>query len=276
MSIKICGVVVLFNPDKDVIKNIMSYIDFCDEIMLIDNSASNNSDLFRDILKENDAKYISFSENKGIAYALKIAFEYSIKMKFDYLLTMDQDSSFAFNDFDMLKRIISKYSNAAILCLNLFTNKYKNKKDVSEISSWITSGNIVNVSKYKKIEGINEELFIDYVDFDLDRQFIEKNEKIFLLNNFYIYHKIGNPKQYNIFGIKFTCMNHAPVRYYYRYRNSFYLYKKYKKYFKKKYYHELFIEFPKMILFEKNKYAKIKMIFKGRKDAKLGKMGIYV
>ena len=41
------------------------------------------------------------------------------------------------------------------------------------------------------------------------------------------------------------------------------------------YYHEMIIDFFKMILFEKNRKSKIKMIKKGLKDSKNNKLGKY-
>ena len=46
---KFAGVVVLYNPDKmDVLNNINTYINHLDKLYLIDNSATNNQDKFKD------------------------------------------------------------------------------------------------------------------------------------------------------------------------------------------------------------------------------------
>ena len=48
------------------------------------------------------------------------------------------------------------------------------RQDNEEVNMVITSGNIINLSLYKNIEGFNEELFVDFVDFDLCYQIKEK------------------------------------------------------------------------------------------------------
>ena len=40
MTDKVYGIVVVFNPDADVVKNIRSYCKFLDELLIYDNSSS--------------------------------------------------------------------------------------------------------------------------------------------------------------------------------------------------------------------------------------------
>ena len=51
---KLCGVVVLFHPEEDVIENIKTYIGELDRLYIIDNSEESHRDLFT--MKK--AKYI--------------------------------------------------------------------------------------------------------------------------------------------------------------------------------------------------------------------------
>ena len=70
-------------------------------------------------------------------------------------------------------------------------------------------------------------------------------------------------------------MNHSPIRYYYRFRNAYYLKKQFPKYYKKLAHKTLVIEKLKMRLFEPNKKEKNKMIKLGIKDAKQSKLGSF-
>ena len=68
-------------------------------------------------------------------------------------------------------------------------------------------------------------------------------------------------------------MNHSPIRYYYRYRNAYYLYHYVdKEFFKKEYRREMFGSLIKMFLFERTE-MKDKMIKKGLSDAKKRRLG---
>lgn len=271
---KIAGCVVLFNPEKDCFKNILSYLNLLDRLYVLDNSTEYNYELIDLICKFNNVEYISLNGNKGIAYALKLGVGKAIAGNYDFCLTMDQDSSFPkVIKEDIVTRLssISNIEDFGIISLNYNGNKIDKK--LVEVSSWITSGNFIVIKNYKLINGFNEQLFIDYVDFDLNEQFSKINKKIAYWNDLSINHKIGNPKRYNFLGFKFTVMNHSAIRLYYRFRNSLYLYKQNKKFYKKLYYHNLFVDIPKILFFEKYKIEKFRMIKKGRKDAKNGILG---
>ena len=104
----------------------------------------------------------------------------------------------------------------------------------------------------------------------------EKNIKMIKVRDAILYHSLGESQSVkSIFG-KFNTSNHSALRRYYMTRNRFYIWKKYKdlnsftlnrdkKLFKK--------EFIKIILGEKDKVNKIKMVFKGYKDYKKGIRG---
>ena len=77
---KICGVVVLYNPDDDINNKIKSYINIIDKLFVVDNSNQDNSNILK---KNKKIEYIWNKGNVGIAKALNIAAEkaYSEKYK---------------------------------------------------------------------------------------------------------------------------------------------------------------------------------------------------
>jgi len=268
------GVVVLYNPDIQVIENIKSYQSFCHKLFVMDNSTSLNEEVIKEIWKFPNVEYVSFSGNKGIAKALKEGLLLSIKDKAEFTLTMDQDSIFPSDKLDIVKNYLEKYSNEyAIIGLNF--NSDSSEPKLVEEHFLLTSGNFIRNEDYQKIEGFNEDLFIDWVDFDLDEKFYAIGKKVGYINEVSLVHKMGNPETHKIMGKEVTALNHPLVRYYYRYRNGLYLYKRNKKYYKKKYKHDIIIDRIKILLYEKNKRAKFKMIRKGRKDAKRNILGPY-
>ena len=62
-------VVVAYNPDIDVIKNILSYIRYFDKLFVIDNSDLDNVKLFEPLIQEFGLEYIPLLDNTGIAKA---------------------------------------------------------------------------------------------------------------------------------------------------------------------------------------------------------------
>ena len=268
------GVVVLYNPDIEVIENIKSYQSFCRKLFIMDNSTSYNEEVIDELKKYHNVVYVSLNGNKGIAKALKEGMKLSLEDHVDYTLTMDQDSFFPTEKIEIVKDYIDKYKDRyAIIGLN-FNSDSREPKLIEE-KFLLTSGNFINNEDYQKIEGFKEELFIDWVDFDLDEQFYRIGKKVGYINEVSLIHGLGNPKSHNLMGKKFTTLNHSLVRYYYRYRNGLYLYKQNKKYYKKKYKHDIIIDRIKILLYEKNKHQKFKMIRKGRKDAKRNILGPY-
>lgn len=73
-------VVVAYNPDIDVIKNILSYIHYFDKLFVIDNSNLDNVKLFEPLIQEFGLEYIPLLDNTGIANALNVGFEKVLNM----------------------------------------------------------------------------------------------------------------------------------------------------------------------------------------------------
>lgn len=268
------GVVVLYNPEDKVIENIKSYQLFCHKLFVMDNSISYNEKLIKELETYQNIIYVSLNGNKGIAKALKEGMELSIKDNADFTLTMDQDSIFPSDKIDIVKDYLNKYSNEySIIGLNFNSNSTEAK--LVEEKFLLTSGNFIKNKDYQKIKGFKEELFIDWVDFDLCEQFYSIGKKVGYINEVSLIHVMGNPESHYLLGKKVTALNHSLVRYYYRYRNGLYLYRQNKKFFKKKYKHDIIIDRIKILLYEKNKCQKFKMIRKGRKDAKRKILGPY-
>ena len=260
---------VTYNPNevflKRLKKNISQNKEF--EFFVFDNTEVENNELKH----LTSIHYYTENTNKGIAYALNFVMNFAIANGFDYVLTLDQDSEI---DFGLIEKSFKKvilHQEYGILSLN-YNAKYKNDKAISNEKYLITSGSFVNVSKYKLIDGFNSKLFIDYVDFDLCRQFKNKNVPLGVLTEFSFKHTIGNPIVKKFLFIKVKALNHKPVRYYYRYRNELYCYKKDRRFFFKTHIKEM-IQIIIMILLEKDKVKKLKMIHLGRKDCRKGVFG---
>ena len=268
------GVVVLYNPEDAVYDNIKSYAPFLHRLFVLDNSDEKNSSLIAKLSEFKNVAYISLAGNKGIAKALKEGMQLSLSDKADFTLTMDQDSIFPTERINEVTEYLIKYQNEyAIIGLNV--NKDEKEAKLVDVHELLTSGNFINNKFYQQIEGFKEELFIDYVDFDLCEQFSRIGKKIGYINNISIKHMIGNPIEFKFFGKTYHALNHNPIRYYYRYRNALYLYKQNRKFYRKKYKHDLYIDKLKIVLFEKNKKLKLKLIRRGRKDARKGVLGPY-
>ena len=175
---KTAGVVVLYNPDEQVRKNINSYIDSLDILYVVDNSSVDNSKMF----SGDKLVYLPNNDNLGIARALNIGAQRAIGDGYDWLLTMDQDSMFTAQDLDKLKAFLDLAEKEGSVCggvsadyekIGLVSPFHRTKFNQNEVLSGIdsplmvmTSGNIINLKAYSEIGGFKDWLFIDTVDFD--------------------------------------------------------------------------------------------------------------
>lgn len=270
--LKIGSCTVLFNPDRDVISNVETYKDLVDVCVVVDNSERKN-EVSKYFEEDSSYIYIDMHGNQGIAAALNAGIEYLHSVNMDMALTMDQDSLFPTSDYLAIYQLIEKYKDEYSL-IGLDVNRVDPSKEIVLVPYWITSGNFVNISDFYLVGKMNEALFIDYVDFDLGYRFKKAHLKIGYLSGYCITHTIGNPIPIHVLNKTFYALNHSPIRYYYRYRNAYYLYHYVdKEFFKKEYRREMFGSLIKMFIFEKKRNEKIKMIKKGLSDAKKKRLG---
>lgn len=153
---KLAGVVVLYQPSNEVIKNIHTYLPYLDRLYVVDNSSENHSNIYKD----KKIQYIFNGKNLGIAAALNIGAKEAIKYGFEWLLTMDQDSSFGENDvnkmIEFLERvrtdsfvqeiILTHYDKIGLISPLHITimNPNDESKGIDSPLNVMTSGNIID------------------------------------------------------------------------------------------------------------------------------------
>ena len=287
---KIAAIVVTYNPDEGLNKSTKSLIKQVDSIIMVDNGSNDEG---KEIINKIKNKYgekievIFNEENLGIATALNKGVKYALNNDYKWILTMDQDSCAEEN---MVKIMLETYyaidENERKDILSLFPTFIdrgiesldKNNENVKYeyVDAEITSGNLLKAEIFEKAGFFDDSLFIDMVDTDYCMRLNELGIKMIRISGAILNHSIGNSKQVKkLFGT-FNTSNHSATRRYYMTRNRFYTWNKYKnlnsftlnrdkKLFKK--------EFVKIILGEKDKVNKVKMVLKGYKDYKNGVRG---
>lgn len=267
-EISVCGMVMLYNPDIEVITNIESYINQVNTLIITDNSDVKNDELISKLNEFNNIKFIDNSGNLGVSFALNQASELAISLGFEYLLTMDQDSK---APDDMIPNLLSRgqeLKNVGIISplhSDRFNTHHKFKEPVSNLKVIKTSGNLINLKAYKKVGAFDENLFIDYVDIEYCYRLRQYDYKIYRINDIVLEHNEANLDERVFLFKKYYPYNHQPFRFYYKTRNMLYLSKKYPEYRK-----ELIISYlrviVKVILFEEYRFRKIKMSLIGFYD----------
>lgn len=287
---KVAAIIVSYNPDKNLLDSVNLLISQVEKIIIVDNGSIEEKRKDISSIKDIDNERIEVifnEENLGIATALNIGVREALKQGFNWILTMDQDSKAS---KDMVEKMFEVYNNIdekerkSILSIfpNFVDKRIQSIEENSVMNTYeyvdadITSGNLVNAEVFDKVGFFDDSLFIDLVDTDFCMRLNEKNIKMIKVRDAILYHSLGESQSVkSIFG-KFNTSNHSALRRYYMTRNRFYIWEKYKdlnsftlnrdkKLFKK--------EFIKIILGEKDKVNKIKMVFKGYKDYKKGIRG---
>ena len=287
---KVAAIIVSYNPDNNLLDSINLLINQVERIIIVDNGSESekkkNIKLIRDIDKEK-IEIIFNEENLGIATALNIGVRSALKQGYNWILTMDQDSKVSKNMVEKMLEVyngIDEKERKDILSIfpNFVDERVQSIEENSDMDTYeyvdadITSGNLLRAEVFDKVGFFDDSLFIDLVDTDFCMRLNEKNIKMIKVRDAILYHSLGESQSLkSIFG-KFNTSNHSALRRYYMTRNRFYTWEKYKdlnsftlnrdkSLFKK--------EFVKIILGEKDKVNKIKMVFKGYKDYKKGIRG---
>ena len=284
---KICAIIISYNIGERIKRCITAIENQVDQVLIIDNGS--NAETINQLRKveSEKIKVIYNKSNIGIAKALNIGVEYSIKNNFYWTLTLDHDSvadkNMIFNMINTYnaltlsdkEKVVSIFPRVVEETFNDDKNFYVNEGYIYT-SHGITSGNLIKNEVFNKIGLFKEEFFIDYVDNEFCFRISKNNFKMITVNNAILLHNLGEPEKIKTPFGKFTTTNHSAIRRYYITRNRFQTWREYEdiipNFIKED--RRVFIkENIKIILFEKDKINKFKMIYKGYKDYKACNFG---
>lgn len=278
-------IVILYYPTENIKSQIEVYINNFDKLYLYDNS-NIKSEWLNEFVKKENVIYLYSGVNKGISSALNDVVEAAYCDGYEYLVTMDQDSIFYENDIIRMKEKVIELQDGktAIVTTNFNKMYWKGKQIIyskpvrkiendTEVLYHITSGNFLYLPLVKELFPLDN-YFIAFVDYDLDFLLNRKGYRIIVVGECIISQQIGNKiKASKLLQMGFTDM--LPIRYYYLMRNNLYFSRKFRdipeaiKFARSRRYRY----YLKLLLSEKCKITKIKMMYRGYKDFKKGMMG---
>lgn len=271
-KIKVVCVIVAYNDYSSLYRCIDSIGETASHIIVVDNSTNG-----AEFKHNRQIIYISNDANIGLSKALNIGIIEALKLDCDWVCLLDQDSQLGKN---MISNMLYSYNKnmkrneiAQIVPVIYDTHKkkylpahiyntfslkkiYKNKEDCY-INFQITSGSMIKTDLIKYIGFMDENLFIDYIDYDYCFRILKKEYKILLSSDAILYHALGEVKQ----KLFFSYVEHSPFRIFHQVRNRIILIKKHGKsfpYFAFKELLNLVFKLGKIILVENNKFIKIK------------------
>lgn len=263
-------VVVLYNPNIQVLNNIKNYPKI-DQLILVDNSLKNNENLFSSILSGNDVMYKPLFNNFGIAYALNLGIK-SLNDDIDFVITMDQDSNLTSRVISVYRNYILSHDNVYALTPQYKTdrNTPKNMYGINKVNLSMQSGSLFNVKMFTKIGYFDEKLFLDVVDWEFFLRMRKHGYDLIRCNEAVLVH---SPAQTDSKKILFKNIKYgvaSPVRYYYQARNLLWVGKKYNSI---KLYTNLLVKLLKILILFNNKTQYLKYFNKGIRDAEDNRLG---
>jgi rhamnosyltransferase len=284
----VCAIVVTYNPDvSEFIDNIQSVKGQVGQICVVDNSTSVEiqNDLRR-FAQEHNYSIITNQANVGIAKAQNIGVEWAMQNGFQAFFFLDQDSKIA---DETVNRLVEHQKNLAlknkkVACIGpLAYNRDKSEDSVYhtyegseshliEVSETLSSGMLITEDAIKEIGVMEDELFIDLVDYEWCWRAKEKGFSTYIAQDVKLAHRLGDDR-FAILGVDIGLP--SPIRHYYQFRNTIIIMKRayVPKGFKKKYLLYLPLKFVFYALFTKNKGLRTKMMVKGIRDGIRGVMG---
>lgn len=265
----VCAGIVLYNPNIDRLKlNLDSIIDQVSIVFLQDNGSDNINDINCLLNSYSNVQLLRSSTNKGIAWALNRLCEKAIEYGTNWILTLDQDSVSPSNIIEGLYRNTSKECTGIICPQIVDVNAgiiNEGNAGVESVKECITSGSLLNLKAWESINGFDEVMFIDNVDFEFCYRLRETGWNIYKDNRVKLTHEIGNIQIRRFFCFKVIVKNHNEFRKYYIARNTIYFARKNtQKMIKANL--QVIKQVLIVILYEKKKSQKISKILKGVKD----------
>ena len=230
----ICSIIVLYKANKNMVLSLYESLkEQVDKLIFVKNDNTNASF----IQSLDKVVFIDLGDNYGIAYAQNRGIEEARKTDVDWVLFSDQDTCYPPHYISDLISISMnrKLENIGALCPvfydeikksygELTVEKTKTTKPeigkIYELAHTISSGTLVPMNVLEKIGGMNENLFIDFVDNEWCWRVNEKGFKIYCITNVCIHHQLGD-KMVRKLGIQIV--SRSQMRFYYIIRNGYYL-----------------------------------------------------
>lgn len=270
---KVFATVVTFNGGEGIKETILALHNVVDYIYIVDNCSDlETRKVLLELNKLESVAICFLEENMGIGAALNIALNKAKELNFEWFLSMDQDSVFRSGFLDSFSDFVQKNPKALIMTPAI-NGGFSERNEIQIVEYAITSGNLVHMSVFEKIGNYNEWLFIDGVDFEFSLRARHFGFNIYRVGDAFLEHALGDGV------VKYLSRfhsYHSPLRRYYIFRNHFYLFKLFFKYYPFlliKMSVSRFIYIFTIIVFGRKRISSLGKVFLGVSHFIIGKVG---
>lgn len=283
----VCGVVVTYHPDSEVLENLQHLRPEVKHLVVVDNG-SLEAELapLRAAAEPMNFEVIEVASNLGIATALNIGIRQAEALGCEWVLLFDQDSQVTDGFTDTLLQAFR--STPAEERLAILIPRYVDKrlgtpmKAILEadgtIETAMTSGTLMRIKTFQEHGLFVESLFIDGVDHEYSLRARAAGLSIKECPDAVLLHSPGTPSVHRLRLRKkpFLSSNYSPIRRYYQERNKVWLVRRYWRTFpafSKRQFAVSLKDLIKIVLFEEDKVTKCRFFFRGLWHGLIGRMG---
>jgi len=218
--VKVCAIIVTYNPNfQEFYEYYKQNVKEVDYTIIVDNSE--NSVVRKKIKKistEIFTEVIQLDSNRGIAYAQNIGVHKAEELnEFTFVLFLDQDSLLQKGMISIYSKYYEKLKNQYKIAALGVSNTQKLNSDYFEVNQIISSGTFTPLSVFQDIGYFNEDLFIDFVEYDWCWRAKAKGYEIFSIRECKLLTHMHGDGKVNILGI--PMVKPSSIRLYYQYRN---------------------------------------------------------
>ena len=262
--------IVSFNPDIDRLRqNIESISPQVEEVVIFDNGSREKQhiiELFTKII------FLKSKENVGIAVALNRMLEWGEENSYQWMISLDQDSVCHERFVEEMRPYLTITENIGIAApvivdRNIGVVGHNPENKWSEVRTCITSGSFNNITAWRNVDGYDESMFIDSVDFEYCYRLRKNGYKVIQVREIQLLHELGDSNKKRFLFWHVDVNGHSAFRKYYIAQNNVYYPLK----------HHLWLHFIRgnfrnlwllivVTLYEDNKKEKRKAIRRGWRD----------
>lgn len=249
MVMNIAAGIILYHPNiQRLEENIKAISPQVNAVYCFNNGVDNLSEVIAIADCYKNVHMIGNGENCGISHALNQIADETKQAGCSWLLSLDQDSICPENLIETFKRFTSFERVGAVCPVFVDSRRPKEclpKGEWSEVDDCITSGMLMNLDVFWRIGGMDENLFIDFVDDEYCYRLRLSGYRIIRANQVILDHELGEltPSRAKNFWLTLGGILHSkkikalsykrkvsPMRAYYAARNATYLERKYRYY----------------------------------------------
>jgi rhamnosyltransferase len=285
-SPRVGAVVVLYNPEADVLENLRILAAQVDALVIVDNGSN---EVFRtELAPILNARFelIRHPENLGIATGFNTGIRRLIELDCEFVFTFDQDSGipqgFVLGMVNSMLEAEQRFGSVGVFLPGWHDAKLSSTSsasvdhDLLEVHSGISSGSLYRTSIFSRVGVFADEYFIDGVDIEFCLRCRQHRFKVIQNKAWAVSHNLGQQLEVDLLGVRFPIYVHSVFRKYYIARNRILNYKKYAFREQKWFWNDFLIalrELFHVLAYENNKRERLKNIFFGFRDGIVNKTG---